>query len=206
MSAVSHYGSGEVSSGREGAWEGLGRGLGGGVRRFGRRRDVRCGEKGGRIGLEESVYRLGYYPVDEHLEWLRCALGEGGKEASMLLGELLIYRYGLITKDQRQEALARQKGAPTCGRRWRSSGRTGIPGRARCSGSREGRGRGRRLGVGRGLVVRGCCVSSGGCFPCVLGRWSMARDVSVGTARGGRGALPGVGGFDRIDFTYGGGL
>lgn len=29
----------------------------------------------------------------------------------MLLGELLIYRYGLITKDQRQEALARQKGA-----------------------------------------------------------------------------------------------
>lgn len=29
----------------------------------------------------------------------------------MLLGELLVYRYGLITKDQRQEALARQKGA-----------------------------------------------------------------------------------------------
>ena len=72
---------------------------------------MRCGEKGGRIGVEESVYRLGYYPVDEHLEWLRCALGEGGKEGSMLLGELLIYRYGLITKDQRQEALARQKGA-----------------------------------------------------------------------------------------------
>ena len=29
----------------------------------------------------------------------------------MLLGELLIYRYGLITKDQREQALARQKGA-----------------------------------------------------------------------------------------------
>ena len=29
----------------------------------------------------------------------------------MLLGELLVYRYGLITKDQREEALARQKGA-----------------------------------------------------------------------------------------------
>ena len=28
----------------------------------------------------------------------------------MLLGELLIYRYGLITKDQREKALARQKG------------------------------------------------------------------------------------------------
>lgn len=28
----------------------------------------------------------------------------------MLLGEMLLYKYGLITKNQREEALARQKG------------------------------------------------------------------------------------------------
>jgi len=81
------------------------------LRGFGRRRDVRWGEIRGRIGVRESAYRLSDHTVDEHVEWLRCAPGEGGKEGSMLLGELLIYRYGLITKDQREEALARQKGA-----------------------------------------------------------------------------------------------
>jgi hypothetical protein len=46
----------------------------------------------------------------------KCYYGEdeirGDRETAMLIGELLVYRYRLITREQRDAALARQRELP----------------------------------------------------------------------------------------------